>query len=228
MRRLVLTSLLLLLALAPRARARGVDQDFQVWAPVVLQATYRPVRLWVEVQPRMIDDAGRLGFMIYRPALAWLTPVEGLSLWGGYAFVERVDRRYTREHRAWQQVQYDHTIEELGRLRFIHRLRAEQRFLQDRDPVAHRLRWLLRGSLPLAFEGRLMAIGWNEFFFNVNTVEGGPRRGFDQNRTFFGPGVQVTRWTRVEVGYLAQYFHRVRAEDDLNHVLFASLWIDLP
>lgn len=214
--------------LAPAARAQHVDEDLQLWAPVVLQATLKPVRLWVEVQPRFDDDVGRLGVVLYRPALAWLTPVEGLSLWGGYAFVEQYDPSYAHENRAWEQVQYDHTPGASIGLRLIHRLRAEQRFLQDRDPVAHRLRWMLRAQVPLALDGKLQAIISNEAFFNLNSVDGGPRAGFGEDRAFVGPGLQLVENARLEVGYMAQYVNRQGDEDLLNHVAYFALRIDVP
>lgn len=224
-------ALLALLALASSpVRAQDVDEDLQLWTPIVLQAdlgTPRVLRAYVEVQPRLDRDAGRLAFVLYRPALAWFA-TDQLTLWGGYAFVERHHPTYLGEHRAWEQVQYDHTPDLGLGLRLIHRLREEQRLLEGRDPVAHRLRWMLRAQVPLALEGRLIAIVQNELFINWNAVDWGPRRGFDQNRTFVGPGFKLVPQARLEAGYLAQYVNRQGGEDALNHVILMQLFIDLP
>ena len=43
---------------------------------------------------------------------------------------------------------------------------------------------------------------WDEIFWAMNSVTGGPSAGFDQNRIFFGPMIQVRPELRLEPGYI--------------------------
>lgn len=230
------SALLVAFALSPRAaRADDFVEDTQLWAPTVLQVVVVParVRAYFEVQPRLFDDAGRLGLVLYRPALSFQV-VEGLTLWGGYAYAERhFPRPYAGEHRGWTQVQLVHGLGEGGPpVRLLHRLRLEQRVRRHESELAHRLRWMLRGQAPLAGaeDGpRLLGIVWNELFMNLNTVDWGPLSGFDRNRSFFGVGVQAIPQVRVETGYVAEVVHaRGPRDEQLHHVAFVGLFVDLP
>lgn len=227
------------------ARADDLDEDFQVWTPVILQIDVVPktLRGYVEVQPRFVEDADHLGFVLWRPALAYYL-TDWLTLWGGYAYVERYHPSYAGEHRIWEQLQAGGTLVESVGLSGLARLRLEQRMQEGQDPVAHRLRLLLRGSMPLGdpTPPSFYAVAWNELFIGLNTthwgrpagVEGSRATanaisGFDQNRSFVGLGFAAMRQLRIEVGYLFQYVHTRGDRDDLgNHVLGLTLWIDLP
>jgi len=227
---LLLAALLSLAAAAP-ARAGSLDEDIQVWAPVITQVDIVPetLRGWIELQPRFTDDAGRLGVMIWRPGLGfYATP--WLSLWGGYAFVERFSPDYSAEHRIWEQAQVAGPIVADIGLKGLLRLRFEQRMREGDDPVAHRVRLLARGQVAL---GRvappsLHAIVWDEIFFGLNDVDWGPQAGFDRNRTFAGLGFQVVPQVRIEAGYLLEFVPSPTPKEDVgNHVLSISVWIDL-
>lgn len=227
------------------ARADDLDEDFQVWTPIILQADVVPevLRAWVEVQPRFVDDADHLGFVLWRPALGYYV-TDWLTAWVGYAFVERHYPSYGAEHRIWEQLQASGRLLEAPRLDGAVRLRLEQRMQEGEDPVAHRLRLLVRGSIPLGDPGPpgFYAVVWNEVFVGFNTthwgkppgVEGGRTTanaisGLDQNRSFVGLGFAALRQVRVEAGYLFQYVHTRGDRDDFgNHILSVTLWLEVP
>lgn len=236
---------LCLVAAAGQARADDLVEDFQVWTPVILQLDIEPkvLRAWFEVQPRLVDEADRLGFVLWRPALGYYVQ-DWLTVWAGYALVERHHASYAAEHRVWEQVQVTGTLLESPRLSGAARLRVEQRFAEGEDPVAHRARLLLRASVPLGDPDPpgLYAVVWDEVFVGFNTTHwgrpaGAERRratanaisGFDQNRAFAGLGVAFLRQVRLEAGYLLQYVHTRGDRDDLlNHVLAVTLWLEWP
>ncbi len=227
------------------APADDFEEDFQVWAPVVLQLDIEPkvLRAWLEVQPRFVDDGDRLGFVIWRPALGYYL-TDWLTAWVGYAFVERHHPSYVAEHRLWEQLQASGRLLDAPRLDGAVRLRLEQRLQEGEDPVAHRLRLLVRGSVPLGDPGPpgLYAVVWNEVFVGFNTTHWGRPpgversrttanaiSGLDQNRTFVGLGFAAMRQLRVEAGYLFQYVHTRGDRDDIgNHVLYVTLMLELP
>jgi hypothetical protein len=168
--------------------------------------------------------------MMWRPALGY--SVTGwLSLWGGYALVERFQPDYSAEHRIWEQAEAAAVVvDDLG-LRLLGRLRVEHRVREGDDPVAHRVRFLARAQMPLLGDAPpiLLGIVWDEIFVGLNTVPWGPQSGFDRNRTFAGLGVQFATWGRVEAGYLFEVAHRRgSAEDTGVHALAVAVWIDIP
>lgn len=222
----------LLVALAAgAARGDDLDEDFQVWTPVVLQLDLSPkvLRAYIEVQPRLVDDAGRLGAVLWRPALG-VYATDWLTLWAGYALVEVHHPRYAAEHRIWEQVQASDVVAPGLGLTLLGRLRLEHRLREGADPVAHRVRLLARASLPLGDPGPpgLYAVVWDEVFIGLNTVAWGPASGFDRNRSFVGLGVKALAQLRIEAGYLLEVVHRRGDLDELgHHALAVTLWIDL-
>jgi hypothetical protein len=220
-----------LLLAAGQARADDLDDDFQVWAPAILQLDIGPkvLRGWFEVQPRFDEDAGQLGVLLTRPALGvYVRP--WLTAWAGYAYVERLRPEYAHEHRAWEQLQANATVDEESGTKVMARLRVEHRLREGEDPVAHRVRLLVRAQRALADlkPMSLHGIVWNEVFVGLNTVKWGPASGFDRNRSFIGLGLQMIPEARFEVGYMFEVAHRRGDADELGaHALFVSLWIDL-
>ena len=220
------------LALLPAAaRGEDLDEDFQVWTPVVLQIDIGPkvLRGWLEAQPRFDADAGRLGLMIWRPGLGVYLH-EWVTLWAGYAFVERLRPAYAAEHRVWEQLQLAGPLDEGKRFKVLARLRLEHRLREGLDPVAHRLRLLLRGQMSLGDPAppSPYVVAWDEVFFGLNSTGWGPKSGFDRNRVFGGLGLQLLEQLRVEAGYLFEVVHQRGPRDELgNHVLALTVWIDL-
>ncbi len=235
----------LALAGLPAARADDLDEDFQVWAPTYVQVDLAPkvLRLYLEAQPRFVEDASRLGFVLWRPALAYYAQ-DWLTLWAGYAYVERYWPSYVGEHRSWEQVQAARDLVPTIKLNGLARLRLEQRFREGEETVAHRLRLFLRGSLPIGDPEppSWYAVVWDEVFVGLNTThwgrpEGVPESratisqpsGFDRNRTFAGFGFMPWRQLRIEAGYLFEVVHVRGPRDELgHHTLLVALWIELP
>lgn len=225
---LALLAGLLLLGARP-ARAEGVDEEFQLWAPIVLQVELVPDRLaaYGEVQLRVFDDAQRLGQVVYRPALGvWIA--EPVSLWLGFDRVETHAGPYLAENVLWEQVLIEHSPPGWRRLALLYRLRVEHRFVRHHDPVGHRVRVMARAAWPLALDDRLQAVVWDEVFVQLNDIRGVTRRGFDQNRFFLGPAfVLVEDHARLEVGYANLFFNRQGGTDLMAHALWITVRFDI-
>jgi hypothetical protein len=178
------------------------------------------------------DFGGAPQQLLLRPGLNF--DVSGsLQLTGGYAFVNNEpggERRSTVEHRLWQQVILRQAI---GRTRWTHRYRLEQRFLgspvgaEERDfRYQNRARYFVRGTIPITRAGERYLAFYNEvmvgFGENVSTP-------FDQNRTYAALGFSLgARWN-LETGYLLQIVQRPGGQAvDFNHTLQLAVFSSAP
>jgi hypothetical protein len=205
------------------AEAKGVSHEPQWWH--LATATGRvdgPWLYYLEAQPRVGLRDSRA---ILRSAFGY-SPLKNLSLWVGYAWIpvaayDAEPHLRLNESRLYQQLSYEHGF---GPLRLSDRLRLEQRFLAAAPSgVAWRIRNQVRGAWGLGSERRTSLILWDEIFFDLNTVPGGPQTGFDQNRAFAGVGFKLTDHFTLEVGYLNVITRRPAADTHLMlHVLSTS------
>ncbi|AKF84309.1 hypothetical protein MFUL124B02_41870 [Myxococcus fulvus 124B02] len=218
-----LLALLLCVLAAPVALARPVSSEPQLWYTVSAQGPIaEPFLYYLEAQPRFSKDDGRA---VLRGA-GGARVTQDLSLWLGYGWIpvwswDGVPRFRQNESRLYQQFLF---TPRLGEVRTTVRARLEQRFLPGTTAVSHRARVMLRGALPVAAEGRLSLIVWDEAFVHLNSINDGPQRGFDMNRAFVGVGWKLGDHSSVEVGYLNAYTRRPSAEtDQLIHALSVSM-----
>lgn len=182
--------------------------DFQSWNLVTATFNLDSQKKWLlygEVQPRVGDDVSRLERLLVRPALGYNIN-ERLSAYMGYAWTPTFtnaayDHDFRNENRIWQQLLYKHSMWGLD---WQHRLRQEQRIIEDVSATSNRTRYLLRGSYALSENGSFGLTGYNEIFITENGTKKGPIGGFDRDRFFFGPYVKSGPG-RYEVGYLGEY-----------------------
>lgn len=90
--------------------------------------------------------------------------------------------------------------------------------------TAWRARVLIRAERVLN-GGPWYAVAYNEGFVSLNSPKGGPRSGYDQNRSFIGVGKDGPR-AKVEGGYQYIWMKRYGAKDAGIHCLVvnAFLW----
>lgn len=199
------------------AEAKPVSSEAQLWYSAIAQGPIsRPFLYYLEAQPRFSQDDVRV---ILRPALG-VAVTQDLSLWLGQAWIPLAvwDGDPTLrggESRLFQQVLYNKS---LGALRLTGRGRFEQRFLPGTTEVSLRARAMARGAYSLGSGGAPTLIVWDEVFFHLNSVAGGPRTGFDQNRAFVGAGWKLAEHTTLEVGYLNAFTRRpTQPTDQMVH-----------
>ena len=101
------------------------------------------------------------------------------------------------EHRIWQQLIMNNY---LGRVKFEHRYRVEQRWVED--DYRNRFRYRLMAFIPLnkkQMEPKTIFIGlYDEIFVNGEQVF------FDRNRAYAALGYQINATTQVQAGLLHQ------------------------
>jgi hypothetical protein len=213
----------LFLALFPSCQAQ--QTDFQSWTMVSATVNIDPNNkffAYMEAQPRIGDDISRLERLLIRPALGYnLSP--NLALVIGYAWTPTFsnasyDRDFRNENRIWQQLQYRH---DLWGLKWQHRLRQEQRIIQDAPGTSNRTRYQLRGSYGLAPDSSYGLTGYNEVFATENGTRRGFIGGFDRNRAFFGPYL-VSGPGRYEIGYLGEYARQFGKDSRMINAIMLS------
>jgi hypothetical protein len=134
------------------------------------------------------------------------------------------------EHRIWEQITYKHNI---SRIKFSHRLRWEQRFIQSHtdtgdghvvnngyDVFQKRLRYRFHAVVPLnhaALDPKTWFVSvYDEAFYswgeNVTFQEP------DQNRLFGGMGYQVSKPLSVQAGMLYHMLIKANGAKQENNV----------
>jgi len=193
--------------------------DTQAWSALIAKfpiASEGRFFGYFEAQPRVGDNVSELERLLIRPALGYkVTP--DLSVFLGYGWTptfmnNHYESDFRDETRIWEQLSYNqHDV--FGLLEVEHRFRQEQRFIQHVGNAANRSRYMLKGSLPLTTEKDFGLTGYDELFVSLNSVDNGPRAGFDRNRIFVGPYV-VMKPLRLELGYLGEYGKRFMGSED--------------
>ena len=236
-----LKTLLLATAFAVPQPSLATVTNTAAWNALIFQRTFSGRwGLWVEQSLRLNDgwssnpadpDSSpdsiktRGNRWILRPALTYsLESVPGLVFHLGYAWLPNLSP-VRGEDRIWEQLTSSHA---LGALAMAHRLRLEHRFQERTDGTGHRLRYLLRAGQPGTARSEPWGwVVWDELFWNLNSVTGGGKQGFDQNRIFAGPQYQIDARTRLEAGYLQAYITQGASRDSqLNHVAALFLFVD--
>ena len=106
-----------------------------------------------------------------------------------------------------------------------HRLRIEERFIEDVSGVVVRMRYRLRTAYPET-DSRWYLVISDEVFANLNERGAGPAGGFEQNRLFGGVGFHPTARLRVEAGYQWRHLERRELPSRTDHVIAIALFYD--
>lgn len=205
--------------------AHAQKTDFQSWSLVTATVNLDQEKKWFvygEVQPRVGDDISRLERLLIRPALGYNIN-DRLAAYVGYAWTPTFmnasyDQDFRNENRIWQQLLYKH---DLWGLQWQHRLRQEQRIIEDASATSNRTRYLVRGSYGLSDDGTVGLTGYNELFITENGTHKGPVGGFDRDRFFFGPYLKSGPG-RYEVGYLGEYARQFGNDSRMINALMVS------
>jgi hypothetical protein len=124
---------------------------------------------------------------------------------------------------------------QIGKVAFQHRLRLEQRMVQvpapqnpleDQWEFRQRLRYMLRGDIPLP--NRRLYLGlYDEFFINFGGNRG--PRYLDQNRAYGALGLKLSPFEKFEIGYMHQYVpQRNGLVMENNHTIQVALFSSRP
>jgi len=236
--KLMLPRLLLgVLALGPTT---GTAQGGS-WPSVHQQALWLTTTLEHRISPKTaITFDGtwrRMGFgeepqqLLVRPGIS-RTIAPGVYIGAGYAYIATAPygevpiAEPLREHRAWQQISFNHTA---GPAAITHRYRWEQRWLA---PVTsnglgeftyqQRARYMVRGQLPLwslTYRSRPVT-GYVQEELLMPVGHSGAAGRLTQNRFMFGAGLPITEHQRLDVGYM-NLWNALASEpaNEVNHTV---------
>ena len=208
------------LVLATTAPAFAADEDTNIWLAQSANIDLGgDMALGLEAQERFTNDASRLSQIIFRPSLSYkLDQSTSISL--GYAYVHNDPQTgaSTNEHRAHQQISFRVAGDGKG-VTITGRTRFEQRFLEEIDGTAFRIRQQFRLTAPLS--GKVRAVAWTEALVGLNRT-GFQRVGLGLWRNYAGVSVPVSKFLSLEPGYLNQYVVR-NGTDRIDHVANLTL-----
>jgi hypothetical protein len=195
----------------------SAQSDWQAWPSITVhQRLDNRFKVSAEGQLRFVEDISRLDVALIRLDIeAKLSSRTFTAL--GYDYFGKVAASAQSENRIWQQIRHEYSAEALL---LGNRFRIEERFIENVDGMVIRGRYRLRLDYPLAHPAWGL-VASNEVFLNLNAVEGGPSRGFNQNRLFGGFDFRFSNRFRLETGL------QWRLEDDVDdYILILGLTFD--
>ena len=198
------------------------SEDGQVWiagsATIKLNDAWR---LSEDMSARFSDDRNGL-YQLQSATLLHYRLGKKVTVAGGYVHSPQYSDgdRIALERRAREQV----TVDDIGRIgagKISARLRIEQRWRDNADGTAWRIRPYVKYALPLV--GKTSLVLSNETFLNLNTTTFQQQDGLDRMRNLIAINTPLLKNFTAEVGYLNQYGFVRGGEDASDHVASLSL-----
>jgi len=175
-----------------------------------------------EVQYRNYNAVGDLEQLLLRTGIGYNLSENNNNLLLGYGYIhsqnylDNVDDKVNvNEHRIYQQFI---TRQSFSRIKFQHRYRLEQRWIEDAD---FRIRFRYFLSMNIAINNTdIVDKTWygsvyNEIFVNGDQVF------FDRNRLYLGIGYRLSKTAKFEFGYMNQFLNNSN-RDQLNLITFIN------
>ncbi len=215
--------LVVLAALFLSVPAMASDDEAGMWVTTTARRTLDPDwRAALAIQSRLIDGVDTLERLILRPSITRVvTPRLSWTLGYDTHFIETP--RDHIEHRTWQQGLVSRKVDTLL---LAFRTRLEQRYIEDVSGVALRGRFMVSGKWPSGLAVLPLFVLRDEVIVHMNTLAGGPRSGYDQNRFFAGLAGPISERLRAEIGYQMQHIGRP-GEDVTYHQAIISFTANL-
>lgn len=217
---------LLLLALMLAASSStwaGAEEDGGYWFNVHMQGDLpmQNVGWSMDTNPRYRNEGKHLDYLYLRPAVFYKLDSRS-SVWLGHDTIigHPAGKSAYRETRWYEQFQYQ--FEPISTVTFSSRTRLEERRRGGFRNTGHRLRQMIKASLPLKMNSKLSVVVYDELFININETDWGARHGIDQNRIFIGGNWKFNRHAYLEAGYLNQFVNKATVNLE-NHVISATL-----
>jgi Protein of unknown function (DUF2490) len=213
----ILKALIGFALIAPTA-VQAADGDLQTWNTLNLNTTVaKNVPVTLEFGARMVDDAGRLGVLIFRPSIGYKIS-DDLTVSLGYAHFKTINRGRadTDENRIYQQVTW--RIGKIDKATLIARSRLEQRWIEGARDMGWRLTGRLRLQVPLKAKQTNLILS-HEQLYALNSTDWGARAGLDQMRNYVGVSFPISKGVTLETGYQNRYLVRRGTADRIDHIV---------
>jgi hypothetical protein len=212
----------LALAAIASAAAPAALAENQIWTNLELKTTpaaLSRIELTVNTELRFSPD-GDLSTFALSPGIGYRLN-DGLKVAAGYRYGTTFRHGPDpREHRLWQQLSYD--LFEAGAWEISGRTRLEERWREDADGTALRLRQRFSLSHPVPGTELEFEIS-NEAYFSLNETTWAPS-GFHENRARAAVDWKAGRGLEWSLGYLNQFRKGTGGSaDETNHHLLIGL-----
>jgi hypothetical protein len=200
--------------------AYSTEPDLQLWVPV--QFIHPVGEKWavsMQAETRLKEDISEFSQLVLKPAINHhFNDTFALSV--GYKWIDKFEQ--ANESDFWQEF---HINRKFNDLVTGFQIRLEERFIEERDGVLPRVRFLEHMSHPIG-EGPNYLTGSLALRFNLGGNGSGPVNGFEQSRVYAALGRHLGKRTLFEVGYLYRY-EIERVGSDLNdHALHFQLVVN--
>ncbi len=203
MKKLVLLLVLIAGAHSIKAQNDGQD-DLGSWAMLFTKNRIsEKMSIHAEAQYRNYEFGSNFNQLLLRTALNYDISDNAMASFGyGYittdgTFEEPEGEENVTENRIYQQLVLRNNI---GKLKFSHRYRLEQRFINrpiSGNDTEHRARYFLRLTYPLS--KRFYLTAYDEIFINLQAPT------FGQNRLYGALGIHINDDVRFETGFLKNH-----------------------
>ena len=231
----MMINILLLLILLPFSVFAGEEHLFGQWTTLFVNGKFGKDSPWnymfeagirsSQYPKSFKNDGYDIGSVPVRAGVGYQIDKEN-SVMGGYLF-QFSEPPYAKfsvyENRVWEQYMNVQDFKEDGKLQF--RSRFEQRTVTYTSGVGLRARQQVKYSYPVEKNWGLAVS--EELFVNFNTVSYGPVEGFDQNRFFIGPYIQINDQTKVELGYQNVFINKDLVDDQMNHIFAINVYYNV-
>ncbi|MCT4642422.1 MAG: DUF2490 domain-containing protein [Bacteriovoracaceae bacterium] len=170
----------------------------------------------LEIHYRLNENAHNFQTLILRPMLGYKLK-DNSTLWMGYAYIEADSSAgIKKENRFFQMITYSSKLK-TSPIVFMGNTRIEERFLEDSNNLALRVRQMLRLSFNLFKIKKTQIIGFiqNEYFYNLNNTDT-VLRGFNQNRALVGLGFK-NDFKNTDVSFNIGYMNNYSSNGKLVH-----------
>lgn len=207
--------ILFFLAFSSNVNAQDPDQDqLGAWYMYFYNTTFKESNWGVQgdIQYRDWRGLGDREQLLLRSGVTYSPTDSGVKFTLGFANITTgqygtdIDNPVS-ENRIYQEALFSNTI--LKRLLLTHRLRYEQRWVEDQD-FRTRYRYMLFANVPFnksdLSKGAVYLATYNELFINGERGIGNGREVevFDRNRTYLGMGYSIKDNLRVQLGWMEQ------------------------
>lgn len=220
-----LAAVLIALVTAFPAHAR---QDPQLWTGA--SASVKLGDKWQlnqEVLARFSDNRNGL-YEVEAVTLLGYKLNKKVTIAGGYVHSPQYTEGDFRvlERRARQQVTVDDVVRFAGG-KLSARMRLEQRWRENVDEMAVRVRPYVKFSRPLREGSRTSLNVTSEGFVNLKTTSFQRTEGFDRMRNAVSLNTKLSPKLSLEAGYLNQYGFVRNGDDTIDHVATVNLGLSL-
>lgn len=181
------------------------ESNFRTWNALnINQKINKDFNFQSDIQYRSYEDLDQLQQLLIRGGIGYNLTESNNTVLAGYAYIQNRtptstdDYAHSHEHRLYQQFNTKHALQ---RFNFTHRLRIEERFLEN--DIQFRFRYQLTATV-LLNNAKLIENTWYLKAYNEVFLQTVKNKTFDRNRLGLSLGYVISPTFSLEAGYMLQ------------------------